>query len=335
MGIMKYALIDVNNLVHRAKHTVSHYDTFDECVSMTLDRLFGSLRKVYEKFGAEHCVACFDQRSWRKDVFPDYKGDRNQDESPIKLEEREIIKQVLINLEKFLTEHTNVTVLSRKGIEADDFIARWVQLHDFEDVTNIIVSADRDFMQLIRRGVELFDPIGYNLFTHEGIFFQDGKKKAKHQTEVQRHGERWKIKCDPKTDEELFVEPEWSVFVKCIRGKKNNLPCAFPRVRETKMRAAFEDKGGPKWNAFINTIWGDEENRQSVRKKYDFNRRLFDLKRQPQNIIDKMDEAINEAMDAKPKQMVGAWFAKFCGKYRLVKLVTQAAPITALLASKY
>lgn len=332
---MKYAIIDVNNLVHRAKHTVSHYDTFDECVSMTLDRLFGSLRKVYEKFGAEHCVACFDQRSWRKDVFPDYKGDRNQDESPIKLEEREIIKQVLISLEKFLVEHTNVTVLSRKGIEADDFVARWVQLHVDPEFTHIIVSADKDFMQLIRDGVELFNPIQQILYTTDGIFFQDGKKKANHQTEVQRHGERWKIKCDKKTEEPEIVEPEWSVFEKCIRGRKNNLPTAYPRVYETKMRIAFNDKGGPKWNAFINTIWGDEKNRQSVRKRYDFNRRLFDLKRQPPEIIADMDESINEALDTKPKQMVGAWFAKFCGKYRLVKLSSQASSITALLASKY
>ena len=167
---MKFAIIDVNNLVHRAKHTVSNYDSFDACVAMTLDRLFGSLRKVYEKFGAEHCVACFDSYSWRKDVFPDYKGDRDYDSSPIKLEEREIIKEVLINLQRFLVEHTNVTVLSRKGVEADDFIARWVQLHDDPEFTHIIVSADGDFKQLVREGVELFNPISYTLYTTDGVY---------------------------------------------------------------------------------------------------------------------------------------------------------------------
>ncbi len=332
---MKYALIDVNNLVHRAKHTVSHYDTFEECVSMTLDRLFGSLRKVYEKFGAEHCVACFDSRSWRKDVYADYKGDRDHDSSPIKIEEREIIKEVLINLEQFLIEHTNVTVLSRKGLEADDFIARWVQLHDDPEFTHIIVSADKDFMQLIRDGVELFDPIRSILYTTDGIFFQDGKKKMKGQETIDRHGEYWKIKCNPKTGVEEIVEPEWELFFKCIRGKKNNLLSAYPGIREVKMRAAFEDRGGPKWNALINTIWGEEGNRQSVRKRYDFNRRLLDLKRQPPEIISDMDESINEALNKKPKQMVGAWFAKFCGRYKLVKLVHQSSPITALLASPY
>ena len=119
---MKFAIIDVNNLVHRSKHVVSNYESFEACVALTLTILFGSLRKSYEKFGAEHCVACFYSRSWRKDVFADYKGDREKDNSPIKLEEREIIKDVLIKLQEFLREHTNVTVLSANGIEADDFV---------------------------------------------------------------------------------------------------------------------------------------------------------------------------------------------------------------------
>jgi len=333
---MKFAIIDVNNLVHRAKHSISKYDSFDECVAMTLDRLFGSLRKAYEKFGSDHCVACFDSpRPWRKELYPDYKGDRNHDDSPIKLEEREIIKQVLINLKKFLEEHTNVTVLSQEGIEADDFIARWVDLHDDPEFTHVIVSADKDFMQLVRDGVELFDPIRYILYTTDGVFFQDGLKKKKGQETVDRHGEWWKIKCNKKTDEPEIVEPSWHLFYQCIRGRKNNLQSAWPGVYETRMRAAFEDKGGPKWNAFINNMWGDDDNRQSVRQRYDFNRRLLDLRRQPPHIISAMDETINVALDKKPKQMVGAWFAKFCGQYRLKKLVAQAAPITALLASSY
>jgi len=302
---------------------------------MTLDRLFGSLRFAYDKFGSEHCVACFDSGSWRKEIYADYKGDRNNDDSPIKLEERDIIRQVLIKLEQYLVEHTNVTVLSRKAIEADDFIARWVQLHDDPEFTNVIVSADRDFIQLIRDGVELFDPIRQILYTTDGVYFQDGLKKKKGQEVVTRHGETWKIKCDKKTDIPEIVEPEWHLFLKCIRGKKNNLLTAYPGIWEKKLRVAFEDKGGPKWNAVLNAMWGDEDNRQSVRKRYDFNRRMLDLKRQPPEIISDMDESTNLALDTKPKQMVGAYFAKFCGHYRLVKLVTQSAPITALLASKY
>ncbi len=332
---MKFAVIDVNNLVHRSKHVVSNYESFDACVAMTLTILFGSLRKSYEKFGAEHCVACFDSYSWRKTVFSDYKGDREKDDSPVKLEEREIIKDVLIKLQQFLEEHTNVTVLACEGMEADDFVARWTQLHDDPSFEHIIVSADGDFKQLVREGVELFNPISNTLYTVDGVFYDDGNRPKKTQTTVERHGMRWKVKYKKNSDEPEIVEPEWELFEKCIRGRKNNLRTAWPRVTTKKMRAAFDDRGGPVWNDFINAIWGEEGARQSVRERYEFNRSLLDLTAQPPEIVEIMDLVIDKAIDTKPKTMVGAWFSKFCGRFRLVKLVDQAVPITQLLAAPY
>lgn len=337
---MKFAVVDVNNLVHRSKHVVSSYDSFEACVAMTLTILFGSLRKSYEKFGAQHCVACFDSYSWRKDVFSDYKGDRERDQSPVKLEEREIIKDVLVKLQQFLTEHTNVTVLSREGIEADDFIARWVQLHDDPTFTHIVISADGDFKQLVRPGVELFNPIQNILYTDDGVFQQPSNRRLSPKNlasgeAIERHGELWLIKRKKNSDDPEIVEPEWELFEKCIRGRKNNLRTAYPRVRTNKMRAAFDDRGGPVWNDFINAIWGEEDNRQSVRERYEFNRRLLDLRCQPREVVLAMDETISEAIDRERKQMVGAWFAKFCGRFNLVKLAEQSASITHLLAASY
>lgn len=43
-------------------------------------------------------------------------------------------------------------------MEADDIIAGLVNVYD-DDTTNIIVSSDKDFMQLIRDNVILFDPV--------------------------------------------------------------------------------------------------------------------------------------------------------------------------------
>ena len=152
---------------------------------------------------------------------------------------------------------------------------------------------------------------------------------------IERHGEPWLIKYKKDSDDPEVVEPEWELFEKCIRGRKNNLRTAYPRVRTNKMRAAFDDRGGPVWNDFINAIWGEEDNRQSVRKRYEFNRKLLDLRCQPSEVVHAMDETINDAIDRDQKKMVGAWFAKFCGRYRLVKLAEQSASITQLLAASY
>jgi len=332
---MKFCIIDASNLVHRAKHVISKYDSFDECVGLTLTIVFNSMKKSYEKFGAEHCVACFDSSSWRKEIYPEYKGDRvAKEKSPIKKEEDEIIWQVLSDLRKFLDEFTNVTVLHERDIEADDFIARWTQLHDDESFEHIIISGDGDFKQLVRPGVELYDPIRNFLYTADGIFYQDGKKPRKEQPVAQKHGETWKVKLTKDGDPETF-EPEWELFQLCIRGKKNNLRTAYPRVRTNKMREAYDDRGGPKWNDFINTIWGPEDNRQRVRDRYEENRLLIDLRRQPDEIKFVMDETINASLEKDAKTMVGAYFARFCGKYKLRKLVDQASAITQLLSAPY
>jgi hypothetical protein len=186
----------------------------------------------------------------------------------------------------------------------------------------------------VRNGVDLFDPIRNHLYTEDGVFYQDGRQPRKDQATEKRHGEIWKKKVTKRGDFEI-VEPEWELFVKCIRGQKNNLKTAWPQVRTKKMRIAFDNKGGPEWNDFINSIWGPEDDRQSVRKRYDFNRRLLDLRLQPDNILADMDSTINEALSEDNKMMVGAYFAKFCGKYRLVRLANQATSITQILASPY
>jgi len=335
---MHFVLMDINNLVHRAKHVVTHYETFDECVGMVLTIVFNSLKKSNEQFGAQHCVACFDSYSWRKKVYPEWKADRKKDYdtmTPKKKEEEEVIKKVLTDVSEFLKNNTNVTVLERGGIEADDFIARWVQLHNDESFKHVIVSADGDFKQLVRDGVDLFDPIRNILYSMDGVFYQDGKRKGKNTPVVTKYGQEWKIKYNKKTGEVETLEPQWEIFKICIRGVKNNTKSAFPRVYETKMRKAFNDKGGLEWNNFINQHWGPEDARQSVRERYEFNRTLMDLNCLPKDIVIQIDEAVYEALGKERKRMVGAYFERFCGRYGLDRLSSRPQNIVSILSKPY
>ena len=334
---MKFVIIDINNLVHRAKHVVSNYDSFDECVGMVLTIVFNSMKKSYEKFKAEHCVACFDSRSWRKGEYPDWKGDRTaySDKTDQEKEQADVIIKVLDDLKEFLNKSTNVTVLSTDEIEADDFVARWVQLHNDGEFKHVIVSADGDFKQLVTPNTDLYDPIRNTLYTSTGVYFEDGKRAGKSTPTIQKYGQIWKVKYNKKTLEPETFEPEWELFKVCIRGVKNNTKSAFPRVYETKMRTAFEDKGGLIWNNFINSTWGPEEARNSVRERYDLNKTLMDLRCQPDRIVSIIDDSINTALDKERKQMVGAHFARFCGKYNLPRLASNPNSIVDLLSSPY
>ena len=68
----------------------------------------------------------------------------------------------------------NVTVCELKGYEADDLIATYARLAVEAGATCTIVSSDKDLMQLIRPGVELFDPIKKSWLGPEAVMEKFG-----------------------------------------------------------------------------------------------------------------------------------------------------------------
>lgn len=352
---MRFCIIDVSNLVHRAKHSVGKkapvsnpFDPWGESVEaedpesvrvgLILTVVFNGLMSAFQKFDADHVVAAFDLRSWRRDFYEDYKANRRDKvRTPAEEADHALINHVIDELRDFLRDYTNVTVLETAGAEADDFIARWVQVHDDPVFQNVIVSADGDFKQLVGPNVELFNPMASTLYTMDGVFHQDGRKKKKDEPLVRRHGESWKIKKDKKGQPETF-DPDWELFEKCVRGdSSDNIPSAWPGVRTTKMRKAF-DGSVEDWNNFINSTWGGDktgDKKQSVRKLYERNRTLIDLTAQPENVVENIDEAIADALDMERARMVGAAFAMFCSKYKLNKISGQADRFTHMLTQGY
>lgn len=342
------AIVDVSNICHRALHVIRNFETFDDRLGQTITIVFQSLRKVYERFGAKHCVMCFDSSSWRKDVYPEYKANRNrQERTEEDQQQHEIVVRVLKDLHYFFTNFTNVTVLESRGIEADDFIARWTEVHDDPVFKHIIISADSDFKQLVRGNVELYNPISNTLYANGRILFQDGKRPKRDEPTQYAYGETWKIKTkqvkqkaldgqiDYVTEPELF-DPDWALFLKVMRGdSSDNIKAAFPRVREERLRKAFANRGGEEWNNLINDSFTVGDDTRKVRPLYERNKSLIDLKAQPDEIKERIDQAMAEAMVKPKKMMVQVYFLKFCNGYRLPNLAKQADAITGILASPY
>jgi hypothetical protein len=195
----RFAVIDMNNLVNRAVHVVKATPDHREWISRSFMIVFQSIAKMSNKFMADHCVACFDSYSWREEIYRTYKENRRTDQSAKKIETKKISHFVLREFIEYLRDKTNMTVLEGSGIEADDFIARWVQRHQGTTDTNVIISNDSDFKQLVTPATDLYDPIPCILYTTDGIYFQDDRKDTDHPTS-HRYGEFWKIRySQPKT----------------------------------------------------------------------------------------------------------------------------------------
>lgn len=212
----RFVVLDMNNLVNRAIHVVKNAQDQRDWMSRTYAIVFQSVAKVSRKFIADHCVACFDSYSWREEIYRTYKENRKRDLNEKKLETKRVSHLILRELSEYLSAKTNITVLEGEGIEADDFIARFVQLHQHTFDSHVIVSNDADFKQLVGPGIDLYDPIPGVLSTVEGVYFQDERKDPHHPTTI-KYDEDWKIRyTQPKAT--LVYRHTWETGNKGQKG---------------------------------------------------------------------------------------------------------------------
>lgn len=327
----KYALIDTANTFFRARHIASRNTNPWEKVGMALHLTLASVNMVVRNHGIDHVVFCLEGRSWRKDVYDPYKKNRIVDQMSVTEEEKEENKLFWDTYEQFTTflrEKTNVSVIRHPNAEADDIIARFIDLHPNDN--HYIISTDGDYVQLISDNVSQYNGVTNELITINGYYKDNGKPVI-----------------DKKTKEHKLLEdtPEYLLFKKIIRGDAgDNVFTAYPRAPEkgsknrVGIREAFEDRHtqGFKWNNFMLQRWTDHnEVEHRVKDCYERNKQLIDLTAQPQHIKDGVDECIKASVRTEEISQVGIHFMKFCGKYELTKISEQATTYAKWLNTPY
>ena len=143
----------------------------------------------------------------------------------------------------------------------------------------------------------------------------------------------------------MLEDPQYGLFKKCMRGDStDNVFSAFPGVREkgTKNKVgimeAFADrhKQGFHYNNLMLQRWLDHEGvEQRVRDCYERNRTLIDLTAQPQDVKDRVDNAIRAGVRTTTTPQVGVHFMRFCGQYELNKISENAEAYAKWLNSPY
>jgi len=101
---------------------------------------------------------------------------------------------------------------------------------------------------------------------------------------------------------------------------------------------AFEDrvKQGYAWNNMMLQRWTDHNgDEHRVLDDYNRNRQLIDLCAQPDDVKDRVDQAIISQVTNKDIGQVGSKFLKFCGKYELSRLSDQAEQYGRWLNQRY
>jgi 5'-3' exonuclease len=326
---MKYALIDTANTFFRARHVASRNTDLSEKIGMALHLTLASVNQAVRKYGINHVVFCLEGRSFRKDLYEPYKKNRVVDAMSVTEAEKEESEMFWKTYEAFTTyikEKTNVSVLRHERAEADDMIARFIHLHPEDE--HFIISTDTDYNQLITDKVKQYNGVTGELATLEGYFKENGKPVL-----------------DKEKNPKLLEAPEYLLFKKIIRGDAgDNVFSAYPGVREVGsknkvgIKEAYEDrnKQGFNWNNLMLQRWTDHDgNEIRVKDAYERNRILIDLKAQPDEIKQAVDQRIRESVRTTTIPQVGIHFMKFCGKYELTKISEQAETYSKWLNSPY
>ncbi len=304
-----YLLVDTQNMFFRARHVAQRGASLDEKIGLAFHIMFNSVKKANNMFNGDHVVFCLEGRSWRKDVYEPYKKNRKvvlDKRSPREQEEDQYWWEAYDDFLDLLQEQTNSSAIRSSVAEADDVIALWIEAH--KDSKNIIVSTDSDFYQLISPTVSLYNGMTNQVVTANG--FYDEKDNPV---------------IDKKTNQPKGApDPEWLLFEKCIRGdSSDNVFTAFPKVRKTKIKEAFDDRHnqGFVWNNFMLSKWTDHNGNDMVVKDcYERNKQLVDLSQQPDEVRTNILTEIVRAQNSKAIEQVGVRFMKFCNKYSLEKL---------------
>ena len=197
--------------------------------------ILNSLRLYNQKFGriyGKMIIACDDKNYWRKQIYPYYKAGRKKtrEESDI---DWSALFDILNRIRKEIKDNLPYIVLHVETAEADDIIATLAKDSD-EDV--LILSADKDFIQLHNSKVIQFDPIRKknikvdrpDLYLKELVIrgdSGDGVPNAMSSDRVFVDGIRQKKIMKAKIDqwvkmswEELYAVPEFEPGI--VRNKK-------------------------------------------------------------------------------------------------------------------
>jgi len=221
--------------------------------------ILNSLRGINKKFRKEYgelVIASDGKHSWRKQIFPNYKANRKKTREQSG-HDWESIFDFLNRIKLELKEFLPYKIIEVETAEADDVIA--VLIRKMERVVGpnhakkmLIVSGDKDFIQLHNDNVKQYNPI-LNKYVGKdetpSIYIKEHILK----------GDRSDGVPNILSDDNVFVEGRRQRPLS--KKKLNELICA----------------------GFLYTALNDEE-----QKNYDRNRKLIDLTCIPQELEEKI-----------------------------------------------
>jgi len=148
-----YYLVDGSGFIFRAFHALPMMTR--KADGLPVNAVYGftnMLLKLLADLKADHVAVIFDaaRENFRNEIYADYKA--NRDEPPEELRPQ-------FGLIRAAAEAFSLPVVEMEGYEADDLIATYCRRAREEGSKVVVVSSDKDLMQVVGDGVTMLDPM--------------------------------------------------------------------------------------------------------------------------------------------------------------------------------
>jgi DNA polymerase-1 len=145
-------LIDASGYIFRAYHAIQALSTSKGVPTNAVYGFTRMLLKTLREFSPTHVALAFDKESrlGRQAIDPTYKANR-EGPPPDLVPQFDLIRRVVKAL--------NVPVLEFEGWEADDVIGTLTVRAKQQGFRVLVVTADKDFVQIVDDDVQLYDPM--------------------------------------------------------------------------------------------------------------------------------------------------------------------------------
>lgn len=164
-------IIDGSAYIYRAYHAVAPLTNSSGQYTHAVFGFVNMIRKLIREKSPEKLVVAWDSRGpvFRHDIYSDYKANRPP------------MPEDLASQIPFIRQYvdaSNIPSLEVPGVEADDIIATLAKRCSAEGIHVIIVSGDKDLLQLVDDSVTVYDPMKNKVIDDQGVFEKYGVMPA-------------------------------------------------------------------------------------------------------------------------------------------------------------
>ncbi len=155
-------VIDISSFIFRAYYSVRNLSTSSGIPTGAVFGVANMLLKLMDDYTPSHMAVAMDSRTptFRSEIYPEYKANRPPPPEDLK-EQFPLVEE--------LVRGFHLAVLQKDGFEADDIIATVTRAAKEAGLPVVIVSGDKDLMQLVGSKVTMLDTMKDKVWDAEAV----------------------------------------------------------------------------------------------------------------------------------------------------------------------